>query len=69
MSDVLLNTVILTVCYLFVTIALMVAAVWVYKLKVEIRELRQRNTERLTPSAAKGKDDHKLGDKECTHGG
>lgn len=42
-NTVLLDTIILTVCYLLMTIALMVATLWIYRLKVIIRELKGKN--------------------------
>ncbi len=44
-NTVLLNTFILVGCYLFTTTALMVAIVWIYKLKVKIRELEHKDKE------------------------
>lgn len=41
-NTVLLNTLILVGCYLFVTITLMVATIWIYRLKVKIRELERK---------------------------
>jgi len=41
-NTVLLDTLILTGCYLFTTIALMVATLWIYKLKIRIRELERK---------------------------
>ncbi len=45
MSDnaVILDTVILTVCYLLMTIALMTATIWIYRLRMRIRELERKN--------------------------
>jgi len=42
-NAVLLNTIILTVCYLIMTIALMVATIWIYKLKLKIKDLERQN--------------------------
>lgn len=42
-NTVLLNTLILVGCYLFTSVALMVAIVWVYKLKVKIRKLEHED--------------------------
>ena len=42
-NAVLLDTLILTGCYLFMTVALMVATIWIYKLKMKIRDLERKD--------------------------
>ena len=41
-NTVLLDTTILTVCYLFMTIALMGATLWIYRLIIKIRDLERK---------------------------
>jgi hypothetical protein len=53
---------IITGCYLFMAIALVVATIWIFKLKTEIRRLKQS----LKLTTAKRENSYKFGDKENT---
>jgi len=42
-NTVLLDTTILTICYLLMTIALMTATIWIYRLKAKIQKLERKS--------------------------
>jgi len=67
MNEVILNTTIIVGCYAFMTIALTVATLWVYKLKAELRELKR--TSKLAFPASEEEDTCELCDEEHAHDG